>query len=65
MELNLSRGVKKYKKAFYKYTKGRLWSVWAQYYEMGDLVTQDLETAEVMNAFLPQSFLARPPPRNH
>lgn len=32
------------------------------YYEMSDLVTQDLEKAEVMNAFLPQSFLARPPP---
>lgn len=31
MELNLSRGVKNYKKAFYKYTKGRLWTMRAQY----------------------------------
>lgn len=30
-ELNLSRGVKNYKKAFHKYTKGRLWTMWAQY----------------------------------
>lgn len=35
------------------------------YYEMGDLVTEDLEKAEVLNALLPQSFLARPPVRNH
>lgn len=33
-------------------------------YEMGDLITQDLEKAEVMNVFLPQSFLARPPLMN-
>lgn len=39
-------------------------SVGPAYYKMGDRFTQDLEKAEVMNVFLPQSFLARPPLRN-
>lgn len=40
-------------------------NVGPEYYDMGDLVTQDLKKAEMMNAFLPQSFLARQSLRNH
>ncbi|GAB0209554.1 mitochondrial enolase superfamily member 1 [Grus japonensis] len=59
IELNLARDVKDYKKSFYRYVSekrrmrenvGPLWK------EMGDLVTQDMEKAEVLNDFFASVF---------
>jgi len=58
IELNLARDIKGNKKSFYRYVshkrktrenEGPLWK------ETADLVTQDMEKAEVLNDFLPQS----------
>ena len=54
MELSLSRDVKGNKKSFYRYlsdkrkTRKNVGPLWK---EKGDLVTQDMEKAEVLNDF--------------
>ncbi|KAJ7427303.1 hypothetical protein WISP_08354 [Willisornis vidua] len=45
-ELNLSRDIKGNKKSFYRYISDKRGLLWK---EMGDLVTQDMEKAEVLN----------------
>jgi len=64
IELNLARDVKGNKKSFYSYVSderkagknmGPLWK------EMGDLVTQDMEKAEVFNDFFASVFIASAP----
>jgi len=67
-ELNLARDVKGNKKAFYRYAGDRRQTrenVGPLQKEAGDLVTWDVEKAEVLNDFLPQSStastLATPP----
>ncbi|GAB0210181.1 mitochondrial enolase superfamily member 1 [Grus japonensis] len=62
IELNLARDVKDNKKSFYRYVSekrrtrenvGPLWN------EMGDLVTQDMEKAEVLNDFFASVFTGK------
>ncbi|GAB0180457.1 mitochondrial enolase superfamily member 1 [Grus japonensis] len=61
-EINLARDVKDNKKSFYRYVSekrrmrenvGPLWN------EMGDLVTQDMEKAEVLNDFFASVFTSK------
>ncbi|GAB0176939.1 mitochondrial enolase superfamily member 1 [Grus japonensis] len=62
IEINLARDVKDKKKSFYRYVGdkrrmrenvGPLWN------EMGDLVTQDMEKAEVLNDFFASVFTGK------
>ena len=62
IELNLARDIKGNKKSFYRYISdkrrtrenvGPLWN------EMGDLVTQDMEKAEVLNDFFASVFMGK------
>ena len=62
IELNLARDVKGNKKSFYRYISdkrkasenmGPLWK------ETGDLLTQDMEKAEVLNDFLTSVFTGK------
>ncbi|GAB0209787.1 mitochondrial enolase superfamily member 1 [Grus japonensis] len=62
IELNLARDVKDNKKSFYRYVSdkrrtrenvGPLWN------ETGDLVTQDMEKAEVLNDFFASVFTSK------
>jgi len=61
-ELNLSRDVKGNKKAFYRYVSDRRKTrenVGTLRKEAGDLVTQDMEKAEVLNSFFASVFNSR------
>ncbi|KAM9653655.1 uncharacterized protein ACIBXB_010484 [Morphnus guianensis] len=59
IELNLARDVKDNKKSYYRYVSGKrktrenMGPLWK---EMGDLVTQDMEKAEVLNDFFASVF---------
>jgi len=58
-ELNLARDVKANKKAFYRHVSGRRQTrenVGLLWKEAGDLVTQDVEKAEVLNNFFASVF---------
>ena len=62
IELNLARDVKGNKKSLYRYisdkrkTRENVGPLWK---EMGDLVTQDMEKAEVLNDFLASVFTGK------
>ncbi|KAK4831883.1 hypothetical protein QYF61_020030 [Mycteria americana] len=56
LEFNLARDVKDSKKGFYKKTRE---NVGPQLNGAGDLVTQDLEKTEVLNAFFTSVFISK------
>ncbi|GAB0189782.1 mitochondrial enolase superfamily member 1 [Grus japonensis] len=62
IELNMARDVKGNKKSFYRYvsdkrkTRGNVGPLWK---ETGDLVTQDMEKAEVLHDFFASVFTSK------
>ena len=66
LELDLARDVKDNKKGFFNYI-GSKWktrdNVWSLLNEMGVLVTDDTEKAELLNAFFASMFSAKAGPQ--
>ncbi|PKU44100.1 rna-directed dna polymerase from mobile element jockey-like [Limosa lapponica baueri] len=66
LELNLARGVKVNKKGFFKYIGGKRQTrenVGPLLNEMGAMVTEDAEKAELLNAFFASVFAAQASPQ--